>query len=102
MEEKQEALDILFGENNEKLMDFKEQIEYDSLPDVLKSPINSKSEKKKIKEITKTKEEETISSHVIEEEQPITKNSVDEKITKGEVQLFDNISNINSVDENIN
>jgi len=102
MEEKQEALDILFGENNEKLQDFKEQVEYDTLPDVLKTPINSKSEKKKIKNIAKKKETEIISSRVIEDEQPIADNSVEEKITNGEVELYDNISNISSVEENIN
>ena len=75
MEEKQEALDILFGENNEKLQNFKDSVEYESLPEVLKSPITNKS--KKIKGI----------SGVIETEE-IADNTVDDKITNNNLEIY--------------
>ena len=89
MEEKQEALDILFGENNEKLQYFKDSVEYESLPEVLKSPITNKS--KKIKGI----------SGVIETEE-IADNTVDDKITNNNLEIYGNISNVNSVEDSIN
>lgn len=89
MEEKQEALDILFGENNEKLQNFKDSVEYESLPKVLKSPITNKS--KKIKGI----------SGVIETEE-IADNTVDDKITNNNLEIYGNISNVSSVEDSIN
>lgn len=89
MEEKQDALDILFGENNEKLQNFKDSVEYDNLPEVLKSPITNKNEK--IKGI----------SNVTEMEE-IAKNTVDDKIAENNLEIYGNISNVSSVEDNIN